>query len=217
MKNHPLVKSHNRMARNGLSAVSDGKTGTRFNVGQIKMFNGGKEYWVHPIHDNYGANKQGEVINIYRGVPRKGNISNTRYLRIAVRGSGNWKQTCVYVHRFIYECYHGAIPEGMVIDHINDNKYDNRLKNLQLCTQQQNCKKSAANRDSSFFANYDRRKRVKAINLETNEISYYNSLYAVQQHLGINRGNINMHCRGINGTKSMTSKIDGCKYAFEYA
>ena len=110
-----------------------------------------------------------------------------------------------------------VLPEGMVIDHINDNKKDNRLCNLQLMTPQQNSKKAAKNQDPSFFANYQKRRRVKAINLETNEISYYNSLYAIQQHLGINRGIISMHCRGINGIKSATSKKDGCKYAFEYA
>ena len=33
------------------------------------------------------------------------------------------------VHRFIYECFNGVIAEGMEIDHINNNKEDNRLCN----------------------------------------------------------------------------------------
>ena len=36
------------------------------------------------------------------------------------------------VHRLIREAYNGLIPEGMVIDHINNNKHDNRLCNLRL-------------------------------------------------------------------------------------
>ena len=36
-----------------------------------------------------------------------------------------------YVHRFIWECYNGLVPVGLEIDHINDNRSDNRLCNLQ--------------------------------------------------------------------------------------
>ena len=134
---------HNWMARNSSSAVSDGKANTRFNVGQIKMFNGGKEYWIHPIYDNYGANKHGEVINIFRSVPRKGSYLNTGYLKISVCSSRVKKQKTVRVHRFIWECFNGIIPEGLVIDHINDKRDDNHLCNLQLMTQQQNSIKGA--------------------------------------------------------------------------
>ena len=49
-----------------------------------------------------------------------------------------------------WECFHDIIPDGKVVDHINDNKEDNRLCNLQVVTQQENCKKSAKNRDYSF-------------------------------------------------------------------
>lgn len=50
-------------------------------------------------------------------------------------------------------------------------------------TQKQNCKKSAKNRDYKFAAkNHKNKKFVKAINIETDEISYFNSLYSVNQH-----------------------------------
>ena len=106
----------------------------------------------------------------------------------------------------------------MVVDHINDDKKDNRIKNLQLMTSQQNSKKSAQNRDYSFVANnYKNKKCIKATNLETDKITYYNSLYATQQHLGINCGTVSMCCQGMKYRKSGISKKDGCKYAFEYA
>ena len=41
-------------------------------------------------------------------------------------------------HRFIYEHFHGKIPEGLVIDHKNGNKTDNRLCNLEAVTQKEN-------------------------------------------------------------------------------
>ena len=209
------MKNHNRMSMQSLSSVSYGKAGNRFNVGQMKSFINAKEYWVHPIYDLYGANKQGEVINIHIGIPRKGGYHPNGYLITGVIGSRHIKHKTVRVHRFIYECYNGLIPDDMVIDHINDIKDDNRLCNLQLMTQQQNCKKSAVNRDFSFLANRNG-KRVKATNLKTNEVSYYKSQYAAAKYLDANNSSVMMCCKGAYGYKTCKSKKDGCKYAFEY-
>ena len=57
---------------------------------------------------------------------------------------------------------------------------------------------------------------MKATNSDTNEVSYYNSLYAVQQHLSINAGIVKMVCEGINNCKTGISKIDNHSYKFEY-
>ena len=43
-----------------------------------------------------------------------------------------------YAHRVIWEMHNGKIPEGMQIDHINLDKHDNHIENLQLVTQKQN-------------------------------------------------------------------------------
>ena len=104
-----------------------------------------------------------------------------------------------------------------MIDHINNDNEDNRLCNLQLMTQQQNCKKSAKDRDYSFVAkNYENRKCVKALNKNTNEVSYFNSMSAVQQHLDINVGIVKMVCEGLNHCKSGVSKKDGHSYTFQF-
>lgn len=41
-------------------------------------------------------------------------------------------------HRIIWETFVGEIPEGYEIDHINTNKTDNRLENLQIVTHKEN-------------------------------------------------------------------------------
>ena len=66
-------------------------------------------------------------------------------MRCMVRKYGHKNQKGHFVHRFVWECYSGFIFDGKVIDHISDNKEGNRLSNLQLLTQQKNCKKSAKN------------------------------------------------------------------------
>ena len=45
------------------------------------------------------------------------------------------------VHRVVYAWFHGEVPEGMVVDHIDDDKKNNNIKNLQLLTPHENlCK-----------------------------------------------------------------------------
>ena len=64
--------------------------------------------------------------------------------------SGPYKEVTVGVprkwrmkeHRFVWMKAHGDIPDGMVIDHINGNKRDNRLENLQCITQKQNMQRA---------------------------------------------------------------------------
>lgn len=49
-------------------------------------------------------------------------------------------QVDIPVHRAVYAWYNGtgSIKDGMVVDHKNNNKQDNRIENLQLLTPKQN-------------------------------------------------------------------------------
>ena len=89
---------------------------------------------LYPIYDLYGADRDGQIINIIKKVPFKGNKHRSGYMMCMVRKYGD-KPKSIVVHRFIWECFNGEIPENKVIDHINGERTDNRLCNLQMMTQ----------------------------------------------------------------------------------
>ncbi len=51
-------------------------------------------------------------------------------------------------HRLIWEQHYGKIPAGMDIDHINQDKSDNRIENLRLATRSQNKANSKKHSDN---------------------------------------------------------------------
>ena len=82
------------------------------------------------------------------------------------------------------------------------------MRNLQLLTQQENCKKAAGKRDYAFAAkNNKNRQRVKAIDQTTQEVFYFNGMYPIQQHLGINASIVKMVCEGISNCHMETTKM----------
>lgn len=58
------------------------------------------------------------------------------YLMVALK-----KPSSKLLHKVIWETFNGKIPEGYQVDHINDNKFDNRLSNLQLLSISDNLNK----------------------------------------------------------------------------
>ena len=99
-------------------------------------------YNIHPVYDLYAADENGNIINIVKKVPMKWHGRCDGYLQCCVRKYAQKSQKTYFIHRFVWECFNGIIPEDKVIDHINNIKDDNRLCNLQLMTQQEIGKRS---------------------------------------------------------------------------
>lgn len=52
------------------------------------------------------------------------------------------------VHRVIWMLHHGPIPSGLDVDHIDNNKTNNHISNLQLLTHGDNMRKAVLQNDS---------------------------------------------------------------------
>lgn len=85
-------------------------------------------------------------------VDRFGNVytvkPNEKMKKLAINGTANrgYKAFMVnhrlyYVHRVMYETFIGEIPDGLVIDHIDEVKSNNRLNNLQVLSHSDNLRK----------------------------------------------------------------------------
>ena len=71
-----------------------------------------------------------------------GDITNFGYVRIGAWING--KVVRRQAHQMIWEAVNGPIPDGMVINHINGKKTDNRIENLEAVTPSENAKHAFA-------------------------------------------------------------------------
>lgn len=88
----------------------------------------------------------------YRGSVKAGDLAGTtkrdgkHYFTVTV------SQKKFSVHRIVWIMLNGDIPNGLEIDHINRDKYDNRIENLRLFTKSQN----SLNKPSKISKRYNK-------------------------------------------------------------
>ena len=160
----------------------------------------GKKYYKHPVFTNYAARKNGEVINVKNEKIIK-MIKCNGYLYFGLSDEKLEKNKNYYQHRFVYEVFRGPIPHCFEIDHINEIKSDNRLKNLQLLTHKQNVEKS-------------KNKAIISTCISTGKERRFISIKKASIELDISAGNISQVCR--KKRKFLASKKNGNKYSFRY-
>jgi CII-binding regulator of phage lambda lysogenization HflD len=93
-----------------------------------------------PGYKNYGISTNGEVKNLKTGLMLRAYL-NTNYLRVNLCNDGVCK--VFRIHQLMAITYLDHVPDGhrLVVDHINADRLDNRLDNLQIITNRLNASK----------------------------------------------------------------------------
>ena len=91
----------------------------------------------HPVLEGYAATQDGQVWNVDKRRRLQGRLLNG-YRMLSF--SNTQKKMQIHAHRFVYECFHGQLDCGLEIDHIDSNKTNNTLSNLQALTRLQHVK-----------------------------------------------------------------------------
>lgn len=79
----------------------------------------------------------------------------------------------ILVHRLVWLAFNGDIPKGLEIDHIDQNKHNNRLDNLQLSTHSDNVKKAR------YLGTYSR--SLKPVRVFLPETEFYQDFPSVAE------------------------------------
>lgn len=107
------------------------------------------------------------------------------------------------LHRVVYESVTGQpIPEDLQVNHIDENKTNNHISNLNLMTCKENTNWGTRNEragKANTKANTNNpitSKQVAQFDMEGNLINVFPSASEVHRQLGFNRGYISNCCRG---------------------
>lgn len=142
----------------------------------------------------YQVSDLGRIRNARTGKIRVLSVQKLRggYLQVGLSKDGRRKY--LRVHRVVWEAFNGPIPAGMHINHINENKTDNRLKNLNLMTPKEN--NIYGTRMQRVVEKKSETKRVEQYTKDGVFIQVWQSPKEVEDVLGYNRSNIASCCRG---------------------
>jgi hypothetical protein len=136
------------------------------------------EIWkdVHGYEGYYQVSNMGRVCSIDRNVTRSDGTTRLirgKMIRPTHTNKGqhypvvnlcvNGKTQMHLVHRLVAQAFLGPIPEGMEVDHINENGQDNRVENLRYLSRHENASRSTKGffrKESNAMENNPRSKVV---------------------------------------------------------
>lgn len=138
---------------------------------------------IDNYEDLYEISNQGRVRNKITGKILKPNIKNGYYYLILCKDEIHKHH---YIHRLVASAFIPNPNNFSQVNHIDENKLNNNVDNLEWCTSQYN-------------TNYSIHKRSKPVNqfsLDSRLLNTYKSTQEASRQTGINQGNIVQCCLG---------------------
>ena len=146
---------------------------------------------------NYEVSNYGNIRNTKSGQILNPGESGNGYKQVALKMKASNKFEKKYVHRLV-AFYWLENPENKrEVNHINLDKTDNRVENLEWITSSENQKHKYQNRDYRTS-----NRKVAQMDLNNNIIAVFDSVAAAAQAMGATRQGIDKVCKGIYGRKT---------------
>lgn len=151
--------------------------------------------------DNYLVSKDGKIFNL----KLKKYVNPTKhklgYLQVNINNKTE------LLHRVVWIAFNGEIPEGKEINHIDCNRSNCNLSNLEILTHKENCnvfqslinyKKSSYQKRKEILKNknYFKRKKVIQLDFENNIVNVWSSIGEIKRELGFYGNYICSCCKG---------------------
>ena len=153
----------------------------------------GKTY--HPLEGWYFADdERGEIWSEKTQKWLRAEKTKNGYLQVFIQCEEGPRP--FRVHRLIYETFNGPIPQGLEVNHISEDKEENRLANLNLMTPKDNRNHGTRNARSAAARRNDpnQSKQVFQYDLDGTLVNIHPST-AETQRQGFNSGNVSQCCR----------------------
>lgn len=145
-------------------------------------------YWIFPELGMIWSNPRNTTRGGWVGKPM-----NDGYHKVGlIDDNGNiWKTS---VHKVIYTAVHGEIPEGLVINHKDENPSNNSIWNLEICTQKENVNWGTSQQRRAM----KRSRQVERCDLQGNVVERFSSTMEAGRS-GYNQSAVSRCCNNSYG------------------
>ncbi len=140
--------------------------------------------------DNYEVSNLGKVRNIKSGRILKPYLNPSGYLRHCL--CENNKSKYLFLHKIIAIAFIDNPEEKPCVNHIDENKLNNDLSNLEWCTIRENIIHGTRTKRAAEKCS----KKVIQLDLNDNVLNIFESMTQAEQETGTSAGNISRCCNG---------------------
>lgn len=151
-----------------------------------------KFYPISSLNNQFGISKEGKIKNLKTNRIISPYIGTDYYEHVVLCMNG--KRYRKRVHRLMAEVF---LNNTKYVDHIDNNKSNNRLENLRPISNRENVIKGML--DAENYHNnigWFKALKIKAINKETKEETIYSSMRQCEKNTGVDRHRIKTFLRG---------------------
>lgn len=158
-----------------------------------------------PEYSRYMVSDSGDVYSIAKNRVLKHAISKFGYARVPLRNDAGEKHT-IMVHRLVASAFLSNPDNLPQVNHINENRLDNRLENLEWCSPSYNINYGSRNekvrQKLRKFKEQSVARKVEQIDANTGDVvKTWTSLREIERELGFAHGNIYACCTGKRKTR----------------